>query len=338
MKPQKIHILLYLFLCISCTKEYTAPVETPHNPESPKQLEKTLGLIVLTALNTAQTIVYHIDTLHQIKDWKFLQGDFFDARIDCERNMLYYFPKSIGKMQAIDMNSKEPTWTLSLTNAQTTQWFRGIDVIQNELYVADYDGYVNVYDDKKRTQKSFHVLDNYMTTHFLHYDYITYTFQQPRNNSQHKRIVNYNFGLNIVCNMIFDCNLIKWFVQDKNETLLFYNEDKNAGISVLYYLSAGISTIRTISSEKMIDVCRIAQEQFIVATNRRLYLYNHADRSLSAFLEKENITQLEWNSLTSLLAISAGNEISVYSLSQKETVQQYTLPYEIKKFFWNLSY
>ena len=341
MKHFKFFILFFLF--ISCTEEYTAPTLTPQEIETPKEPEKTLGFLVFVAPNTMQTTIYHIDTLHQIKSWRFLQGDFFDARIDCRQSMLYYFPKSIGEMQAIDIELKETRWTIPLTNSQSAQWFRGVDLIQSELYVADYNGNVNVYDHKKRTLKYFQTSDNYVATHFLYYDKlyydrITYTFQQPLNNSQHKKIVNYNVGFATVCNMIFDSDLKKWFVQNQNEVLLFYNGGSGSGIDILCYLDVGISTIRTISGEKIVDVCRIAEDQFVVATDKSLYLYNHTDHSLLLMMEKENMMQLEWNNKTSLLAISSGKDIMVYSISQREIVQQYTLPYEIKKFFWYLGY
>jgi len=338
VKMKKFYFLLSLLLLVSCEQEYTPLSGMPPEIMPEQELKKTLGFIVFAMPNTMQTIIYHIDTFNQINNWKFLQGDFFDAQIDCQKNRLYYFPKSMGKMQAINMKDREICWSLPLNN-QSSQWFRGIDVIENEIYIGDYDGYVNVYDYEKRIQKSFRVVENnYMATHFKYYDKITYTFQQHRNDGQHKRIINYNLGLNAVCNMIFNNDLVKWFVQDNTETLLFYNGENGAGISALHYLNTAILPLKTMAEEKIMDVCQITKDRFAVATDQRLYLYNHADKSLASFLEKDNMMQLECNNLTSLLAISSGKEIAIYSISQREIIQQYILFYDIKKFFWYLSY
>lgn len=297
----------------------------------------SLGMFVVTESSSKQTRIYQIDTLQQAILWSQYFGDFFDARLDNKYQQLYLFPKTIGKMRAIDLHTKSTIWNIPSQTSGMIQFFRGIDLIDNQLYVGDFSSYVRVYDHNKYLNKIMTLPSNYMGSHFLKSDLYRLIFEVPLNPGQHKRIVAYNIGDEIILDIIFNHDLKGWFFKNDDEIYLFYNDDEGFKIAVLSVSSSGINHLKGMSNIYISDVVRFSDDQFILATDEGIFPFKATQNSVFQLNSKRNISHLAINEDLQEIAASSGNELFIIALPHGYIKRSFELPHEVRKIFWHFN-
>lgn len=298
---------------------------------------KPLGLIAISKVSSLSTNIYHIDSTGNPQLWTTIYGDFFDARIDNLYQQLYFFPLKNGEMQAIDLYTKRTKWCLSPGSSPSQQWFRGIELIDNRLYVGDYGSNITVYSHDKSILQVMEALPFYTAKHFLRINSFTLYYQKPLRSGDHNRILVYNMGMNLVQNMIFDHELIKWYEKDDNTVYLFYNTENGFEIAYLSYYMAGINVLRTINGQTLNDVEQLSDGQFLLATQEGIWSYRpFSGHGITMLNAKGNVTVLEKNENLTHVAAVSGRELFFIEMPLGNTINSVMLPYEIEKIFWHM--
>lgn len=297
----------------------------------------SLGMFVITESSYGQIYVYQIDTLEQTRLWSQYFGIFFDARLDNKYQQLYLFPKSIGEMRAVDLRTKNLLWKIPSETSGMIQFFRGIELIDNQLYIGDFFSYVKIYDHNNKVRKILSLPSNYMATHFLKSDFNRLLFQVPLNQGRHKRIVAYNIGEVIILDLIFNHDLIGWFLKNEDEIYLFYNGEEGFEIAVLSISSSGINHLKQMSNIYMNDVVRFSNDQFILATNEGIFSFNSTQNSVVQLNNKRDIFHLAINEYSQEIAAASGNELFIIVLPHGYIKKSFELPHEIRKIFWHFN-
>ncbi|MDR3046724.1 MAG: hypothetical protein LBU51_03795 [Bacteroidales bacterium] len=327
--------VVLILLLFSCDKEPTSVIVDPIDPTENIQY-KTKGLFLFSENSQQQTVISFIDSSFMMSAWKIVGGSFFDARIDVSNQLLYFFPKLNGEMKAISIHDKTTIWSISPQNSSSAQWFRGVELFDDELFIGDNNGYINSYNHLNNTMKSFQTIGfNYFASHFLYYDHNIYTFQESPESGKKSKIVVYNFGLQIICNFILDQKLIDWFIKDENQIFVFYNTTSGYEISLFSYFYSGNSTIKTVFGSQISAVARLGEDQFVIATDKGLFLYDHlAQNSVMQINGRDNIIQLDYNKDNHTLACLFDNRVEFYQYSQWNFITSISSSNKANKILW----
>lgn len=92
--------------------------------------------------------------------------------------------------------------------------------------------------------------------------------------------------------------------------------DSKGWIGKLYLYGNSISTLYTFTDEKMVDVCQLSSERFVVSTNQGIYIYQVSNNSLSPINSQIKNAILEYDAVSDQVFAAAGTKI--YSLIPKQ--------------------
>lgn len=248
------------------------------------EVEKEEKITVITANNTT-TNIYAADTAGQFALWKTLACDFLDAKYDPDYSMLYIAPKSQGKLFAINVNASVINWELPILSTLSQNWFQGIEVVRNNLYVGDYGGSTNIYDRNGYSTHVFTSEQGYVPKNFFYADQNTFIYSEPKNTGLKSRLTTYNVGMALLRDSYAQNRVVSMFRKDDSHLLLFSNSSTGFAISSFYWLYGNEDVLKTGQDEKINDIVAIDSDLFLVATNQSIYRYNSAQNSLLRIME-----------------------------------------------------
>ena len=279
-------------------------------------------------------MIYHIDTTGIVNLWKQLDSDYSEAHIDNVYHQLYVVPKSKGKLQVFDSRRGALRWNLSPGPQAFPNWFQGTRLIQNQLYVGDYNGGFNVYRQNGAITQSKDIQQHYMASDFLLDEKRSFIYAIPKNRELQNKILVYNIGLDLIRDNVFDFDLKGWSSKDDESVFVFYNDGNNIKIALFSYFYGNVNVLRMISGNSLNDVVAFSKTQFLLGTNDGVFYYDYYNNSLTQIISGKQISSMDKSEATNLVAISSENEVFVFSLSRGAIVQNYSLPYHVKKVLW----
>jgi len=298
--------------------------------------KKSLGLFAIIQPSSHQTDIYQVDSNNVSSLWAQYNADFLDARIDNLYGQLYLFPKFYGNMSAVNLLTKTADWTIPGISTASDEWFQGIELIDHRLFVGDYNSNLTIYDNSGGIISLFATLPNFTVKKMLTSGGITFLYEVPKGIGQQKRILVYNFGMNLIQNIIFDHDLVNWVPRDEDNITLFYNTDEGLKIANFYYYLAGVTVIGSNNEYVLLDVEKISTTSFLLATDKGVLYYDlNYPNTFSVVLTKENVKNIEINEVTSQVAASSGNEIFIFSFPEGHISQTFIFPDEVRKSFWH---
>lgn len=298
--------------------------------------KKSLGLFAIIQPSSHQTDIYQVDSNNVSSLWAQYNADFLDARIDNLYGQLYLFPKFYGNMSAVNLLTKTADWTIPGISTASDEWFQGIELIDHQLYVGDYNSNLTIYNHSGVITTLFPALPNYTVKKMLVYNGITFLYEAHKGIGQQKKITVYNLGMNLIQNIIFDYDLVAWFPRDENNITLFYNTDEGLQIANLYYFLSGITVIASNDNYVLLAVEKISEKTFLLGTDKGVLYYDlNSPSTFSVVLAKENVKNIDYNEVTSQVAASSGNELFIFSLPDGTISESLLFSDEIQKLFWN---
>ena len=296
---------------------------------------KSLGLFAILQSSSHQTDIYQVDTNNISSLWARYNNDFSDARIDNLYGQLYLFPKFYGDMSAVNLQTKTANWTIPRISTASEEWFQGIELIEHRLFVGDYNSNLTVYDNSGGITTLFAAPPNFTVKKMLTSGGITFLYAVPKGIGQQKRILVYNFGMNLIQNIIFDHDLVSWEPRDEDNITLFYNTDEGLEIANFYYSLAGVTVVGSKNGYVLLDVEKISETSFLLGTDKGILYYDlNYPNTFSVVMTKENINNIEINEVNSQFAASSGNEIFVFSFPEGNISETFIFPYEVRQLFW----
>ena len=299
---------------------------------------KSLGLFAIIQSSSHQTDIYQVDTNNISSLWAGYNIDFLDARIDNLYRHLYLFPKFYGNMSAINLQTKTADWTISRISTASEEWFQGIELIDHRLFVGDYNSNLTIYDNSGGIKTLFAALSNFTVKKMLTSSGNTFLYEVPKGIGQQNKIMVYNFGMNLIQNIIFDHDLIGWFPRDEDNIALFYNTDEGLEIANLYYYLAGVTVIVSNNDYVLLDVEKISENSFLLGTDKGILYYDlNYPNTFSVVMTKENVRNIEINEVTSQFVASSGNEVFIFSFPEGNIFETFIFSDEVRQLFWYYS-
>lgn len=298
--------------------------------------KKSLGLFAIIQPSSHQTDIYQVDSNNVSSLWAQYNADFLDARIDNLYGQLYLFPKFYGNMSAVNLLTKTADWTIPGISTASDEWFQGIELIDHRLFVGDYNSNLTIYDNSGGIISLFATLPNFTVKKMLTSGGITFLYEAPKGIGQQKRILVYNFGMNLIQNIIFDHDLVNWVPRDEDNITLFYNTDEGLKIANFYYYLAGVTVIGSNNEYVLLDVEKISATSFLLGTDKGVLYYDlNYPNTFSVVLTKENVNNIDINEVTSQVAASSGNEIFIFSFPEGTISESFLFSDEVRQLFWH---
>ncbi|MDR2979771.1 MAG: hypothetical protein LBV02_04960 [Bacteroidales bacterium] len=294
-------------------------------------VEKT-ELFVITESSSSVNI-YAMDSNTQFHLRKTLTGDFLDARCDQEERALFVAPRSNGKLTALNMNGAVVDWEVSIQSSISANWFQGIELIGNELYVGNYGGETNVYNYSGSTTNVIFGTTGYMQQNFLSCDQRIFIHSSPRNAGLKDKITAYNWLTTLLVENYARERVQSMFRQDAQSLLLFSNTSSGFTISSFHWQYGNENVLKTVSGEQINEVIAIDANVFLVATEQSIYRYNGIQNNLTKIINT-GATCLFFETESRRLILGQDQNIYFYGYDNLEFITTVSVPNKVVKILY----
>lgn len=296
-----------------------------------------LGIFAFTESASGFTELSYIDTAGRISLWQSFPYNFFNAHLDNTYQKLYIIPKTQGNLHSMSIPGKNIDWSIPSKPTLADQWFRGSALLNHRLYVGDYNAGVTIYDRSGRIVNSFELPSSYMGVRFLVNDPLTYVYSVPKSSAFPQRILVYNFGFNLIQNMVFPYDLAGWEAQSDGTVLLFYNTDEGFEIARMSYIYGSMDVLSRISGYTLYDVALFSNSVYLLGTDQGLFGFTVASQRIQSLLTGYSITDIDINPLSLRAVLCSGDKMLIYNVPLGETEHVYPFTGSLKEAFWHFN-
>ncbi len=276
------------------------------------------GLLVTTHIANSEYSVYRIpadSSAKKVFDW---EGDFCASLCSSRYKLIYLCSNDYKGVSAFNFYNGKPSWNAKPQSNGLDFGFVNMQSANSGLLMCQYD-------------PAELIILNHQGQKVFGSDKTT--LSRPRCATEMKEMVVGYYENDITQNRYLNVyshsggGLIKSIIPDQKIldiseiatyiVLLSGNTlDSKGWIGKLYLYGNSISTLYTFSDEKIVDVCQLSSERFIVSTNQGIYFYQVSNNTLSPINSQIKNAILDYDAVSDQVFAASGTKI--YSLIPKQ--------------------
>jgi hypothetical protein len=285
------------------------------------------NLLVISQPNMLKSLVSALDTNMNISNWFNIAHGYVDSDISSKHQQLYFISPLPSKLFTYDLKTKELDWEFAAGPPYPE--FEDIYYNQDIIYLASQNGNLFGLNSSGNNQYVTPIIQNRIPEKIYRHYYYIITGQSKRNNLERWITLNYYSTGILAQEALSNIKVVEFFSRNSNEVFVFGNEN-NQGKILIYDLAANqFSEVIAVPSGAINAVISIDQENYLVAHEAAIYLYNTVGQTLSLYMPVMNVKLLTYEELSKTLYVVSDKHVKIYDYTNTGLIDIVTFDYSI---------
>ena len=227
---------------------------------------------------------------------------------------------------ALSLDKGKLLWSVPSVPNPPIPYFAASAYHDNLFYLAYYDGRMEALSHQKVVQRSFPALTHYKWTRLFFEQDFVFAYQRHQSNPNLHQLGMYyqHTGAQHLVHT-FSKEIVGVARRNADEVLLFKSGDTAAAVEVFTpSINSGWES-KTIN-EAIQHAIGISEDDFIIASESRLYWYRYASSTLFPWVENVHAKKVLFDDIDQVVYVVESNQIKGYSFPSGQLVSTVDLP------------